>query len=606
MKKNLKIKLACILLTGIICLQQSSFGQAENIYFDGETMGKKGAFDKQADRFVSTGGVKKSCGSTQSFYAYVMPANLGGGLPLPTIYIGDSVNDYVGTDIKTIEENKYYVVGYTTKAQTFPGVYDPSNGSVYKYYNAFIAYVNVTNPADHWIKVFGDTATNDMALAVSIDADDNAWVTGITNERAPCKDGSTQHCNPDCYNTGELLFAAYDRNGNALKNEKITLNGSTWSKGSDVFCAYNKVYVGITLSNSSCNTGYFTTAATLSFDLLSSNYVYKYLTDTANITASGLYPDHIGGMMLVGDIPERGNGYLWQFDAALNMVTFNEFDNDQSTWNFKAIASDSLCSVTDTGGGYDTTYQRVLVISGDDNTDSSSLSNMFALIIDPATLNSVFPNSAMYSKYVYNFSKNANIVPLTRSCTDVTQNIDYGVFGESHDNHYLSKTAYIVSINSGLVSGCEVDDSFTYFQIFPQEEFDSLIIDSISVLDSLYEQDSGMNWQNICEIVLAPRMDDSENKDSDDASVVDLSKASTGLALYPNPTNDNITIVNIGTFNNARFNITEASGKVVKKANIRNNTNRMEINTSGLSEGVYYITVWNNGKMVTTMKMVKQ
>jgi hypothetical protein len=410
MKKQL-LKVSLLFAISITNVNLNVFGQSENVYFDGSTIGAKGCYDKGIGNFVSTGGTKKHCEQRDVYFAYVMQTQWNGVIPVPATYIGDYQNDYIGTDIKAIESNKYYVVGYTTKAQAYPGVFDPNNSSLYKYYNAFIALVDLNNPSNDWIRVFGDSMTNDKALAVTIDNDNNAWVTGIANEKTPCKSLANSNCRSECYPSSELLFAAFDMYGNQFINNNLNVINSIWLSGNDITFAYNKLYVSTTYSDATCFNGFNTKASVFSYDLSSSSFDFRCLMLGSNLIANGIHTDNNGGVLLVGQMTDNETGFLWQFDQNLNMMTFNEF-NDIASKNlgFKSVIIDSIClTITDPSNNIDTFYLKDIYISGDIYEDNSSLSHMMAVKISFNTLNYTITTFDNYGLYPHNFSKNANI-----------------------------------------------------------------------------------------------------------------------------------------------------------------------------------------------------
>ena len=90
------------------------------------------------------------------------------------------------------------------------------------------------------------------------------------------------------------------------------------------------------------------------------------------------------------------------------------------------------------------------------------------------------------------------------------------------------------------------------------------------------------------------------------ASTTGISKYDFGsqqLAVYPNPVVDvvNVTVKNVGTTLFVR--VTDQLGKVVLE-NQANQTNEMRLNLSGLSSGVYFVTV-TTGSDTYTQKLIK-
>jgi hypothetical protein len=73
----------------------------------------------------------------------------------------------------------------------------------------------------------------------------------------------------------------------------------------------------------------------------------------------------------------------------------------------------------------------------------------------------------------------------------------------------------------------------------------------------------------------------------------------TNLSVYPNPASDVITVTS--SLSEGMITITDVSGKLVKTVEL--NGLSTSLNTSGLNNGVYYITV-SNGTSTSTEKVV--
>lgn len=79
------------------------------------------------------------------------------------------------------------------------------------------------------------------------------------------------------------------------------------------------------------------------------------------------------------------------------------------------------------------------------------------------------------------------------------------------------------------------------------------------------------------------------------------------LALYPNPVSDFLTAEFSPIDNVGLISLADITGKVVKTISLGNQVNKQTINIDGLKDGLYIYTLYNNGKMVGTKKvMVKK
>ena len=83
----------------------------------------------------------------------------------------------------------------------------------------------------------------------------------------------------------------------------------------------------------------------------------------------------------------------------------------------------------------------------------------------------------------------------------------------------------------------------------------------------------------------------------------EISYFSEFLNIYPNPSNDNITISSPSLTGITQLSIFNVSGKKIIDRQLTVNENRIDIST--LPRGVYFVRVQNE-KMVEVGKMVKQ
>ncbi|MBL4705382.1 MAG: T9SS type A sorting domain-containing protein [Flavobacteriales bacterium] len=88
------------------------------------------------------------------------------------------------------------------------------------------------------------------------------------------------------------------------------------------------------------------------------------------------------------------------------------------------------------------------------------------------------------------------------------------------------------------------------------------------------------------------------------AASIDENALELGLTVFPNPTEGNISVKSSVTLNNAQIKVTDVTGKIVFTDSQLVN-NRLDLNLSHLSGGIYYLTVSNDG-LTATKKIVIQ
>ena len=76
-----------------------------------------------------------------------------------------------------------------------------------------------------------------------------------------------------------------------------------------------------------------------------------------------------------------------------------------------------------------------------------------------------------------------------------------------------------------------------------------------------------------------------------------------GLNVYPNPANDVIN-VSLNKSTNGTISIVDVAGKVVKTSSINGLTS--SINSSDLTNGVYYVTITDGTSIVTEKVVIKK
>jgi len=76
--------------------------------------------------------------------------------------------------------------------------------------------------------------------------------------------------------------------------------------------------------------------------------------------------------------------------------------------------------------------------------------------------------------------------------------------------------------------------------------------------------------------------------------------------IYPNPATNNLFIKgNFQSFENVKIVVTGITGNKIKTITKTSNSNMMNIDTSALYSGMYFINVYSNGDKITTSKFIK-
>ncbi|WP_298313480.1 cellulase family glycosylhydrolase [uncultured Aquimarina sp.] len=84
-----------------------------------------------------------------------------------------------------------------------------------------------------------------------------------------------------------------------------------------------------------------------------------------------------------------------------------------------------------------------------------------------------------------------------------------------------------------------------------------------------------------------------------------IEKDELEVKAYPNPVSDKLTIRHAEVLKNARLDILDVSGKVIKRVSSITETNMVELNVSELEPGVYFIKIFNQ-KETITKQIIKQ
>jgi hypothetical protein len=83
----------------------------------------------------------------------------------------------------------------------------------------------------------------------------------------------------------------------------------------------------------------------------------------------------------------------------------------------------------------------------------------------------------------------------------------------------------------------------------------------------------------------------------------------SSFSLYPNPTDDRVW-VDVGSANGSvhsgKVSIMDCNSNEVRSLSFKGSSNRFELNTSGLSSGLYLVSViLENGQIITKKLIVK-
>jgi hypothetical protein len=77
------------------------------------------------------------------------------------------------------------------------------------------------------------------------------------------------------------------------------------------------------------------------------------------------------------------------------------------------------------------------------------------------------------------------------------------------------------------------------------------------------------------------------------------------FSIYPNPTNDYVTVKGLNTLSNGEYSIINLAGMELKKGKFQN-TQDLKINLSGLSNGMYLIKIIDNkGQSIAINRLIK-
>lgn len=86
-----------------------------------------------------------------------------------------------------------------------------------------------------------------------------------------------------------------------------------------------------------------------------------------------------------------------------------------------------------------------------------------------------------------------------------------------------------------------------------------------------------------------------------DAGIANL--MGTNLQLYPNPTLDWITLKSDKILDGMRYEMTDASGRLIQTSSIQ--SNETSINMSAFSEGIYHLQVIDSESIQQSFKIIK-
>jgi hypothetical protein len=76
------------------------------------------------------------------------------------------------------------------------------------------------------------------------------------------------------------------------------------------------------------------------------------------------------------------------------------------------------------------------------------------------------------------------------------------------------------------------------------------------------------------------------------------------MRVYPNPTKDQVTISNTMIVQDLKVSICDATGRVIMEQAII--SNEQKVNTSPLSNGIYFMNIKQGSSTLRTLKLVKE
>jgi PKD repeat protein len=285
-----------------------------------------------------------------------------------------------------------------------------------------------------------------------------------------------------------------------------------------------------------------------------------------------------------------------------------------------AITTTSSCSSTycdyiQTGNVIDSTYCDLYVMAISTTNESSSGASDGAIDIE------VYGGTGPYTYSWSNGAITQDISGLTAGYYDVLVTDNSGLLGcqtwatfEILDQSDSSNWGYIDTLNTTPIDSC-FNFSIGYAYIYSWTFIDNTTIEitwivydtqglSTGFVTTVYTFGTIGNYQFSVTIICGSAKGTHVFYDDlyimNTAGVSEITDVNDQIVLYPNPATD---VLNIGlndVSGSVTVNISNATGQIVRKMSSTIEANqKLTVNTASLPEGLYFVQVNCNGKMIT-------
>lgn len=578
-KQNLvKGKIVLLILFTLI-LQKQLYSQNlwgklyDNYYYKTENKGNYGNIN---NKFIVTGTSKNLAGIN---LAYILETDQNGAITWQT-YLGDSIYNFIGNSIIETNNGSYVVVGKTNKSQSYIGTYEDSCTLSYKYYNAFIAYIDPDSSAGNWYYIFGDSTLDDEAVEVIQDNSGYLVVTGtaggkmsadsclLNNNRYVCTKGNDQ---------AGIMIAKFDISGNIIFNK--------------YFFDY-KFDNGISIVQDNSSSNYILLINRRDSSRNSKIFPLVLVVDIAgNFNKAAEYVDsntyeriareiiwHNDGYFVTGNENYiNGNAttsFICDIDYALNMINYSRIIHPYINLLTKDILLDidtivASGDLTDTISSYGV-KRKFLIKFKYDKANGFDLINL-----------SSGTNITHY--YSYGFEDNTNFCIYPFTDTSGYNHNGYHLFGNS--NNIFSDH---VKTDHFTYSSCYETDTITLLDSNLNNNYINFYEDNLDTFEKFDTIPSYFYDFADCDSLLIPI---SNNTASKNAAINEKN-----IIIYPNPVSTKLNIeLPIIHFekNIAIYNYT---GVLVYSNKLNKEVDNMTINTQNWEKGLYIAVINYNNK----------
>ncbi|MCG3165775.1 MAG: hypothetical protein POELPBGB_01550 [Bacteroidia bacterium] len=364
--------------------------------------------------------------------AYVLKLNAAGNaLDFSTFIGGSGVES--GKSLALDANGNTYITG-TTQSYDFPvtsGAYDETvNGSGNTPYDAFVVKINATATGFLYSTYLGGTSSNgENGIAITIDADGNAYVAGTTHSSDfPVTSGAYDESFNSLNNTYDIFIAKLNAAGNALVYS--TFIGTATSENVNA----------ITIDAN--GNAYITGGAPINFP-----------------TTSGAYDQTFGG---------GGDAFVTKLNAAGTALVFSTYLGGAFYENSKDIKLDAAGNIIITGTTASAAFPTVAGAYDQTYNDNGSYGDVFLSVFNSSG------SSLLYSTFIGGSNKefggslfadaNGNVY-----LTGETVSSDFPVTSGCFDETYNAGTddLFILKINLSDITGIYPVDANKLFSVFP-------------------------------------------------------------------------------------------------------------------------------------------